>query len=89
MVFIKCLIWDTDNLNHIAKHHLTQNEVGEACQHQLTIIESYRHRLLITGTTKLGKQLAIVLTPEDESGSQYENGTYFVITTYPKETYEK
>jgi hypothetical protein len=89
MVFIKFLIWDTDNLNHISKHHLTPDEVSEACQHQLTVIESYRHRLLITGNTKLGKQLAIVLSPEDDGGQQYQKGTYYVITAYPKEAYEK
>ena len=89
MTFVKTLIWNSWNLAHITKHHVTQKEIEEVCLGSHTIIQSYRQRILVSGETKKGKYLEIVLSPYDAQDKPYKEGVYYLITAYEKETYEK
>jgi len=42
-------------------------------------------RFLLIGKTKRGRQLAIVLSPEDRNLEIYGNGFYYVITAFEME----
>lgn len=85
MAIVKGLIWDDWNKKHIAKHGILPEEVEEVCHGRHKVVESYRKRLLVVGRTKLGKLLAIVLSPEDRDLRPYENDTYYPITAFIKE----
>ncbi len=85
MIVVKRLIWDDWNRKHMNHHGITQEDIEEVCHGKHKVRESYRKRILITGKTKRGKQLAIVLSPEDRNLRPYSNGTYYVITAFIKE----
>jgi len=85
MIIVKRLIWDDWNKNHIAKHGITINEIEVVCHGEHEARESYRKRFLLIGKTKRGRQLAIVLSPEDRDLKIYGNGFYYVITAFEME----
>lgn len=85
MILVKGLIWDDWNKEHIAKHGISLEKVEELCHGKHEVVESYRKRLLITGKTKQGKVIAIVLSPEDRNLQSYGNGIYYPITAFVKE----
>jgi uncharacterized DUF497 family protein len=85
MTTIVGLIWDDWNKEHIAKHGISVQEVEEVCQGELEIIESYRKRILLVGQTKRGKNIAVVLSPEDRDLQAYGQGLYYPITAFVKE----
>lgn len=66
MIFIRRLIWDNWNLGHIARHAVIPEEVEEVCHSNPLVLESYKERLLLIGSTLSGKMLAVVLDPEGE-----------------------
>lgn len=82
---VKGLIWDDWNRKHMNQHGITQQEIEEVCHGKHKVKESYRKRILIIGKTKRGKQLAIVLSPENRDLQPYSNGIYYVITAFKKE----
>ena len=81
---IQQLIWDAENRAHIALHTVTPREVEEACHNQYGIVQSFRKRILVRGKTNAGRDLEIVLSPEDKNGQPYGNDTYYVITAYER-----
>lgn len=81
---INKLIWDDWNRNHIAKHDIILEEVEEVCNGNFVAIESYRKRILIKGKTQKGRNLAIVLSPEDRNLKTYGVGIYYPITAFEK-----
>ena len=85
MITIKSLIWDKWNRDHITKHNVTPEEIEDVCHGRHEVIQSYRKRLQLIGTTKAGKTICIVLSPEDRNLKPYPPGTYYVITTFEKE----
>lgn len=85
MIIVKELIWDDWNREHIANHDIRSEEVVEVCKGDFQTVESYRKRILIIGKTKAGKNIAIVLSPEDRNLSRYGKGIYYVITAFEKE----
>lgn len=85
MVKIESLVWDEWNREHIKRHHITIDEVEEICQGKHKEIRTYKRRFLLTGKTKIGRILAIAISPEDRNGKPYEKGIYYVITAYEKE----
>jgi len=85
MIVVKHLIWDDWNRKHLGLHSVTQEEVEEVCHGKYQVVESYRNRILVIGKTKAGRKLAIVLSPEDRKLQTYEEGTYYVITSFEKE----
>ncbi len=85
MIVVKGLIWDDWNKEHIGRHGILPEEVEEACHSTNEVVESYRKRILLIGKTKKGKLLAIVLSPENRSLQQYDEGIYYPITAFIKE----
>ncbi len=63
-LYIESLEWDSENIEHIARHHVTPDEVEEIC-HGLHIAKrAYEGRLLLIGPTLSGRMLGIVLAPK-------------------------
>lgn len=85
MIAVNGLVWDEWNREHLARHYISPEEVEEVCQGKHTITESYRKRLLLVGKTKSGRQIAIILSPEDRKLESYGNGVYYVVTGFEKE----
>ncbi len=77
MLVIRQLVWDAWNIEHIAQHNVTVEEVEEACKGEYSIRETYGGRLLIISPTRNGKLLAIVLAPKEDGG------IYYPITAWP------
>lgn len=75
MINVRHLVWDSWNIDHIARHGVEPKQVDEVCQGKPIIRETYDGRLLIIGQTKEMKLLAIVLAPK-------EKGEYYPITAY-------
>lgn len=78
------LVWDVWNKRHIAKHGVTIEEVEEVCHGKHTITKSFRKRIMLVGETKKGRRLAIVLSPENRNLDTYNEGIYYLITSYEK-----
>ena len=82
------LVWDDWNKEHLTLHRITIEEVEEVCHGRHLVKESYRKRILLIGKigkTKMGRQLAVVLSPEDRNFKVYGNGFYYVITAFEME----
>ena len=77
MLDVRQLIWDTWNTEHIARHHVTPEEVKEACQNSPSVRQTYDDRVLVIGRTHKEQLLAIVLAPKAEKN------TYYVVTAWP------
>lgn len=82
MVEINGLIWDDWNKKHLAKHGVIPEEVEEVCHSKFKAVESYRGRIQLTGKTKKGKKLVIILSPEDRNLKEYGKGIYYPITAF-------
>lgn len=82
MTAVNGLIWDDWNKNHIAKHGVSPEEVEDVCQRKNQAIVSYRGRIQISGKTKTGRKLIIILSPEDRHLMEYGNGIYYPITAF-------
>ncbi len=82
MVVVRGLIWVDWNRQHLAVHEVVPEEVEEVCHSRYTAVESYRKRLQLIGTTKRGRKLIIVLSPEDRNLQLYGEGIYYVITAF-------
>ena len=74
MLIVHQLVWDAWNIDHIARHQVTQGEVEEACHRSPIVLESYASRLLLIGPTVAQR----VLEP---LGSD----VYYVVTASHKE----
>ncbi len=85
MMVVKGLIWDDWNRKHLAKHHVTPDEVEEVCHGKHRIVESFRKRLQISGRTAKGRKLIIILSPEDRHLRSYREGMYYPITAFGEE----
>lgn len=76
MLIIHRLVWDSWNIEHIARHSVTPKEVDEACHNENSVRETYGKRLMVIGPTKSGKLLAIILAFKAE-------GVYYPVTAWP------
>ena len=82
MLSVEGLIWDEWNKDHIAKHNVTPEEVEEICHGKHQAILSFRGRIQLSGNTKSGKKLIIILSPEDRNLKKYGKGNYYPITAF-------
>ena len=73
MIPVRRLVWDNWNVNHIARHQVTPEEVEQVCHALHVVRESYKDRLLMIGPTRSGRMLAVVLDPEGDD-------VYYVVT---------
>lgn len=76
MLFIKRLIWDDWNVEHIARHGVSPQEVEEVCHGEYISFKSYDQRFQIIGSTNSERILTIILDPEPEEG------VYYVVTAH-------
>lgn len=82
MLFIRRLIWDSWNVDHIARHKVAPEEVEEICHGSPVVQQGSKGRSLVFGSTKSGKMLTVVLDPEDE-------GVYYPVTARPASKRER
>ncbi|HZU03762.1 MAG TPA: hypothetical protein VFA10_29125 [Ktedonobacteraceae bacterium] len=61
MVYIARLVWDSQNVPHIARHDVVPEEVEEVCHGRHIASQTYKKRILIIGPTQSGRMLAVVL----------------------------
>ena len=58
------LDWDRWNIEHIAKHNVTPQEVEEVVDDEDVVVrETYKNRLQVIGPTRRGRILAVVIGP--------------------------
>jgi len=82
MIRVRRLIWDNWNVNHIARHQVTPDEVEQVCHGTHVIRQSYKSRLLMIGPTRSGRMLGVVLDPEGDD-------VYYVVTARPADRRER
>lgn len=82
------LIWDDWNKKHIFAHDVTLEEVEEVCHGKHKVKKSYRKRMQMSGITKAGRKLTIILSPEDRNLVVYGKGKYYPITSFEEVTHE-
>jgi uncharacterized DUF497 family protein len=86
MVFVRRLNWDSWNLEHIARHGVTQDEVEAVCHGDpIELKRSYKDRFLVAGPTPAGRILTVVLGPVPEAAA----GVYYVFTARPAHRSER
>jgi len=66
MIAVSGLIWEKENIDHIARHGVSQTEVEEVCHGSYVTLDAYDGRFLVIGLTKSGRALAIIIDPEPE-----------------------
>jgi uncharacterized protein len=71
MLIIRRLSWEPWNVAHIARHHVTPEEVEEVCHGQPITSQTYRGRLRVVGPTRRRRMLAVILAPTDKEGVYY------------------
>ena len=76
MIIVRKLIWDSWNIQHIAKHNITPDEVEAVC-HGLPVIfqGQKKKRLVVLGPTKENIIVAVILESQGR-------GRYYPITAY-------
>ena len=73
MLTIRRLIWDPQNVAHIAHHQVAIEEVEQVCHDRPLVRQGYLDRLILIGPTTAGRILAIVL-------KYIGNESYYVVT---------
>lgn len=68
MIVVNRLIWETSNIDHIARHGISQQEVEEVCHGQYVVKDAHGGRVMIIGPTLSGRALCIILDPEPDEG---------------------
>ena len=76
MIVVRRLIWNAFNAPHVAQHHITPEEVEQACHGNHMVREGYDNRLMLVGPTDTGRVLAVILAPRG-------NDVYYPVTAYP------
>jgi uncharacterized DUF497 family protein len=71
MIQIKKLVWTEKNIEHIARHDVTRDEVEEVCHGVHVAKDAHAGRAMIIGPTKSGRALCIILDPEEVIGVWY------------------
>lgn len=82
MIVIRRLIWDDWNVDHIARHGVTPEDVEEVCQGSYLVRQTYGGRLMVIGPNAAGNLLSAILAPEGE-------GAYYVVTARPSAKKER
>ena len=68
---IEYLSWDAWNVEHIAKHGVTRDEVEEAVAGETVAQVTYKNRFLVCGPTRNGRLLAVVIGPAPNRPGEY------------------
>jgi uncharacterized DUF497 family protein len=79
------LDWDAWNLEHIATHGITREQVEEAIAAEGTIARATRkERFLVLGPTLAGRLLAVVIGPVPQ-----ERGAFYTFSARPASRQER
>ena len=79
MITVRKLIWYSWNVQHIARHNITPDEVEAVCHNNPLILRGQKkNRLVLIGPLGEGSLLVVIL----ESNGK---GKYYPITAYPAE----
>jgi len=77
VLIVRKLVWDTWNISHIARHHVTSDEVEAICHGDPLILRGQqKNRLALIGLTEEERILAVILESKG-------HGIYYPITAYP------
>lgn len=86
-MIIKKLVWDGWNIAHIARHHVTKEEVEEVCQSK-NIFNKWKNKVYrVIGQTENGRYLTIFLSPR--SGQSYYPVTARDATKTERKTFRR
>jgi uncharacterized protein len=83
MLTVRRLIWDPSNVDHIARHHVTPEEVEEVCHGAPITSQTYKGRIRVVGRTQSRRILTVILAPTDEQG------VYYPVTARPADRRER
>jgi uncharacterized protein len=82
MVTVRRLRWDPWNVEHIARHEVTMEEVEGVCRGEPLAQQSHQGRMVLIGPTPAGRVLAVILEPEGF-------GVYYPVTARPASRKER
>lgn len=82
MVYVRRLVWDAWNVDHIARHGVAPEEVEEVCHRETMTSETYNGRLRLLGTSFAGRMLTIILAPQGDD-------IYYPVTARPASRRER
>ena len=71
MVVVRRLIWEKTNTDHVARHHVTPQEVEQVCHGKYITFDVHHGRYMIVGSTLTKRILAIIIDPEPKAGVYY------------------
>ena len=83
MCSVHCLIWDTWNVAHIARHQVTPDEAEEVCHDRPLTSDTYKGRVRVVGLALRGRMLTVILAPTGQEG------VYYPITARPADRKER
>ena len=83
MLYIRRLVWDNGNQEHISRHQVMPHEVEEVCHGQPIVQQGHGGRSLVIGPARNGRMLTVVLDPE------LDEGVYYVVTARPTSRRER
>ena len=66
-VFVRRLIWDRWNVQHIFRHSVLPEEVEEICHANPLVLHGYKGRLALIGETGTGRMLKVILQPKGQN----------------------
>lgn len=75
-MYVRRLIWEDGNLEHIALHAVTREDVEQVCQRWHLVRATYNERLLVVGTNQIDTMLTVVLAPKGDD-------VYYLVTARP------
>jgi uncharacterized DUF497 family protein len=70
-MFVRELIWDNWNIEHIARHNVLPEEVEDICQTNPQTESANKGRIRVTGVTSKGRIISAFLDPEPKPASYY------------------
>src|SRR6516225_4619269 len=82
MLTVRRLVWDEWNVEHIARHEVTPDEVEQVCQGEPMTSETYSDRLRVVGPTDASRMLTVILAPEGK-------GVYYPVMGRPASRKER
>lgn len=74
MIQIKKLVWTEGNVEHIARHNVTKEEVEEVFHGIHIMKDAHGGRFMMIGPTMKNRALCIILDPE------WPEGTWYIVT---------
>jgi uncharacterized protein len=77
VLIVRRLIWDAWNISHIARHHVSPDEVEAICHGDPLVLRGQKkNRLVLIGLTEERQIFAVILESKGR-------GIYYPITAYP------